>query len=466
MAGRLARDETSPTSDQTVPWIDRAVVIGHLFLIMTVAAALRVRDLDRYSLWYDEVITMRLARTANPAELIALLRQIDGTRAPLHPLLLQGWLRAFGSSELAARSFSAVCGMLTVVAVYFLGRRLFDERTGRWAAWFTAVCPPLVYYSQEARMYAWLVLLTCLSWLVFVRFYRAADGRAMALYGILLTALVYSHPLGLFMVAAHGLAYLLVRKSLALGFRWWLAIQAAVALAIAPWIPRYLDHGTDYPLPVYSLRFLLAVPIEYVGGNSVVLLACMMVIAFGLVARERRRFFVIHVPGEPDAPLVDDPPAGRDVRLLPGRPADLRAASLSHVHCPRLPAPAGEGLCAAAESPETRPRGGGLRALACRDRRERLQPGREGRLARAGPLARPAGILRAERVGHPGCPSERPPLPARPGRGGPVLPEPAVPRLAGRKGSSEISGPADTRAAPSSTSSVSRPSRSGRVSET
>ena len=296
MAGRLERDETSPTSDQTVPWVDRAVVIGHLFLIMTVAAALRVRDLDRYSLWYDEVITMRLARTANPAELIALLRQIDGTRAPLHPLLLQGWLRAFGSSELAARSFSAVCGMLTVVAVYFLGRRLFDERTGRWAAWFTAVCPPLVYYSQEARMYAWLVLLTCLSWLVFVRFYRAADGRAMALYGILLTALVYSHPLGLFMVAAHGLAYLLVRKSLALGFRWWLAIQAAVALAIAPWLPRYLDHGTDYPLPVYSLRFLLAVPIEYVGGNSVVLLACMMVIAFGLVARERRRFFVIHVP--------------------------------------------------------------------------------------------------------------------------------------------------------------------------
>jgi 4-amino-4-deoxy-L-arabinose transferase-like glycosyltransferase len=260
-----------------------------------VAVALRTRDLDRYSLWYDEVVTMRLARTATPGELIALLGQIDGTRAPLHPLLLQGWLRLFGTSELAGRSLSAVCGMLTVAAVYVLGRRLFDERTGRWAAWFAAVCPPLVYYAQEARMYAWLVLLTCLSWLAFLQFRKSVGWRELILYWLSLTALVYSHPLGLFMVAAHGVAYLLVRQSLVLGLRSWLAVQAAVALAIAPWISRYLDHGTDYPLPRYSLRFLLAVPIEYVGGNSVVLLACLTIIAIGLVSFEHRRPVVSHV---------------------------------------------------------------------------------------------------------------------------------------------------------------------------
>jgi uncharacterized membrane protein len=281
---------------RTEPWFDRAVVIGHLIVMMTVTTVLRVRHLDRDSLWYDEVITVRLARTAGPSDLISLLRQIDGTRAPLHPLLLQGWLRVFGGTELAARSFSALCGILTVVIVYVLGRRLFDEPAGRWAAWFTAVCPPLVYYSQEARMYAWLVFLTCLSWLAFLEFRRSAVWRIRVAYGLLLTGLVYSHPLGLFMVAAHGLAYLLVRKSLVLGFRSWLAIQAAVALAIAPWIPRYLDHGTDYPLPMYSLRFLLAVPIEYVGGNGIVLLACLLIVAIGLVTREHGRLIVPHVP--------------------------------------------------------------------------------------------------------------------------------------------------------------------------
>jgi mannosyltransferase len=124
--------------------------------------------------------------------------------------------------------------------------------------------------------------------LVFIDFRNTAAWSLRILYGILLTGLVYSHPLGLYMVAAHGLAYLLVRKSLRLGFRSWAGIQLAVLLAIAPWMPRYLDHGTDYPLPRYSIRFLFAVPIEYIGGNSLVLAACATIIAFGLISFDRR----------------------------------------------------------------------------------------------------------------------------------------------------------------------------------
>jgi mannosyltransferase len=157
-----SQKELGPRFGVSTGWIIRDVKIGYLVVIFVIATVLRVRDLGRFSLWYDEVVTMRLAQTADSRTLIRLLDQIDGTRAPLHPLLLQAWLKIVGKSELAARSFSAVCGVLTVVSVYFLGRRLFDECRGRWAAWFTAVCPPLVYYSQAVRMYSWLVLLSCL----------------------------------------------------------------------------------------------------------------------------------------------------------------------------------------------------------------------------------------------------------------------------------------------------------------
>jgi len=37
-------------------------------------------------------------------------------------------------------------------------------------------------------------------------------------------------------------------------------------------------------MPRYSIRFLLAVPIEYVGGNAIVLVICMAIIAFGLLS--------------------------------------------------------------------------------------------------------------------------------------------------------------------------------------
>jgi hypothetical protein len=253
-----------------------------LVIILLVAAGLRLWGLNATSLWYDEVITMQVARADGLASLVNRLDRLDGTRAPLHPLVLQGWLRVFGPSDLAGRLFSVLCGVATIAVVFLLARDAFDVGTALWSAWLAAVCPPLIYYSQEARMYAWLVLLTCLSWLVFVRFRREPSPLSCSCYGLLLISLAYSHPLGLFMIAAHGLAYLLVRHSLMLSARRWLLIQLGVVLAVVPWLARYLDHGTDYPLPRYSLRFLLAVPIEYVGGNSWVLAVCLAIIAVGL----------------------------------------------------------------------------------------------------------------------------------------------------------------------------------------
>jgi hypothetical protein len=137
-------------------------------------------------------------------------------------------------------------------------------------------------------MYAWLVLLTGLSWLVFLSFRRGSRPTQCVAYGLLLTALAYSHPLGLFMIAAHSLAYLQVRSALQLPFRGWMAIQMTVLLALVPWLGRYIDHGTDYPMQRSALRFLLAVPIEYIGGNSLVLLVCLAIIVVGLLARGHR----------------------------------------------------------------------------------------------------------------------------------------------------------------------------------
>ena len=256
-------------------------------VIALVAAGLRFYQLGRLSFWYDEVVTMRLARAASPRELLDRLFEIDATRAPLHPLLLQVWLRVFGTSEAAARSFSVLCGIATVVVVYQIARDAFGTRTGLHAAWLAALSPILVVYSREARMYAWLVLVTCLCWRLLLELRRAFTVSKAAAYVCCLTALVYSHPLGLLMLAALALAGLLdARVNLAGGMRW-IAIHVAATILILPWVGRYFDHPPEFLSNRLPLRFLLGTPIGFIGGNAVLFLGLVFLIALGTIGRAR-----------------------------------------------------------------------------------------------------------------------------------------------------------------------------------
>jgi 4-amino-4-deoxy-L-arabinose transferase-like glycosyltransferase len=255
--------------------------------IAVVAAGLRLYQLGRLSFWYDEVVSMRLARTGSPRELIGLLFEIDATRAPLHPLLLQPWLRLFGTSEFAGRSFSVLCGIATVVLIYQIGRTAFDTTAGLWAAWLATFSPILVVYSREARMYAWLVLVTCLCWLLLVRMRRSFTVSAAVAYVLCVAAVVYSHPLGMLMFAALALAGLLHLQKTSGGARTWLAIHGAAAILILPWIGHYFDHSPEFLTERLPVRFLLATPIGFIGGNGLLLAGLVLVIGFGMIVRAR-----------------------------------------------------------------------------------------------------------------------------------------------------------------------------------
>jgi hypothetical protein len=91
-----------------------------------------------------------------PASLRRLLRAVflSETSPPLYYVLLYGWTRLLGSSDVALRLFSVPWALACVPAIWSLARRL----GGRAAQWpvvilftFSPVC---VYYSTEGRMYS------------------------------------------------------------------------------------------------------------------------------------------------------------------------------------------------------------------------------------------------------------------------------------------------------------------------
>ena len=259
-----------------------------LALILVVATILRAEKLGKPSYWYDEVVTIRIATAPDIPAMLALLEKTDATRAILHPLLLHGWVRVFGSSEAAARAFSVVCGVLTVAWVARLGRILSGQpRTGLWAAWLTALSPALIYNAREVRMYALLVLLSCVAWDALLALRNGPTFSRLFIYSAVLTALMYSHSLGLLMASALALASLIVRRELGLSWKRWLAPYLASALGIAPWIRRYFDHPPEYIIGRKPITVALNNALGFLGGNNKILLGFLVLMVVGLLALRR-----------------------------------------------------------------------------------------------------------------------------------------------------------------------------------
>ncbi len=100
-----------------------------------------------------------------------MLKYMTETEAtpPLYYVLAWPWAHVFGTGEIALRSFSAVIGTATVPLMYAAGKELVSRRAGLIAAALTATSPLMIWYSQEARAYALLVLFGAASLWFFAR---------------------------------------------------------------------------------------------------------------------------------------------------------------------------------------------------------------------------------------------------------------------------------------------------------
>lgn len=207
----------------TPQWV-RAVLI----VLLLSAFALRLFNLGGKSLWSDEGLTLR--RAEQPLDLVFRNvnvipvgpnyqdgRELEVVDTPdLHPplyfLLMHVWIRLAGTSEFALRFPSVVGGILALPLLYALARSLMSREAGLWAALLGTVSPFFLWYSQEARMYTWLVVLSLASIYTFLSLLEDSPNRRdYAAFVAVALALVYTHYAGLLLVALEFLVYVIYR---------------------------------------------------------------------------------------------------------------------------------------------------------------------------------------------------------------------------------------------------------------
>ena len=115
---------------------------------------LRFYKLGEWSFWIDEVITLR---QAEPLDVLDVFQQ------PAYRALTGSALDLFGVSEWSARMVPALVGVITIPVLYFIARRIFDDRVAMISSFLLAIAPWHIYWSQNARFYTILLLLYTLA---------------------------------------------------------------------------------------------------------------------------------------------------------------------------------------------------------------------------------------------------------------------------------------------------------------
>ncbi len=202
------------------------VLIG----ITAVAALVRFASLDLQSFDHDEAVTA--ARVIRPSLFDTLSIVGDSERSPpLYYLLVWAWSKLFGTGEVGLRSLSALFGTLTVPVAYAAAATLgSSRRVALLAAAFVALNPYLIWYSQEARSYALMVLFAALALVYFARSLERSSPSSLAMWALASALALSSHYFAVFLIVPQAVWLLLGDQSRRRAI---LATAAIVAVGLA-----------------------------------------------------------------------------------------------------------------------------------------------------------------------------------------------------------------------------------------
>lgn len=338
------------SADETIPaLVDRLA----LLIILVTAAFLRFYALGSESFSYDEGIMIE-ATGSGWKEVVA---NISRGRPPVIVIVGYIWVTIFGESEFAVRTLPAVAGILSVAALYFVGRLLTDRRTALIAAAILSISAFHVFHSQDFRYYSLLTLNSLLCYLFFVRLFGNGQNSAdpvqntyrahrfwlnWSLYVAFGVLVYYTHYQGIFLLIAQGIYFLLRWPSASwVARRRWLWSQVTIGFLLLPGLYKiYTDFVggsaqgdfqgsigvmgnlgplTDPPLylPFHTILIKFHfISVESLGKWPFWLLAVLLVL-IGLGVQQNRRF-ALHRRGAgfSQASRFPDLAVGKDQLLL------------------------------------------------------------------------------------------------------------------------------------------------------
>ncbi|MFP6583486.1 MAG: glycosyltransferase family 39 protein [Candidatus Hydrogenedentota bacterium] len=243
--------------------------LGAVLLVLLIGLCLRISVLDE-SAYYDELLAMNAVDAPDfttyweaqnayyPPTMVA----------PLYFCMQYFWAQLIDTSVLATRELSLFFAMGALLMVYVLGRHLFDHHTGLLAMLFCVLSLSNINFSIEARMYAFMYLLSILSVYTFVRGCENSRSLYWIAHVVVNVLLIATHTFGaliLFAQMAYLVLFLRQERTLLIA---WLSVHIVLFLFTCAWVYQAYSSGFD--------RFVedqYAVPTVFEVANAIVVYA-------------------------------------------------------------------------------------------------------------------------------------------------------------------------------------------------
>lgn len=205
-----------------------------LLIVLLVASTLRFFRLDSKSLWLDETVSAKIV-SHDLSFVIEKSRKKDA-HPPFYYALLWFWTRVFSRSEAGLRSLSALCGVGSVLLLFFFLRRLCAEKESLAITGLFALSAYHILYSQEARHYALIILLVLATNYIVLRSIEGEGGPVLwSIYALLTSASFYTFYYTIFAWVSQGLALLVCTKKRK-EVLWWCMSSVVACALFSPWL--------------------------------------------------------------------------------------------------------------------------------------------------------------------------------------------------------------------------------------
>lgn len=191
--------------------------------------------IGKWDISIDEPFTLWYAQQDLPSIFRMLASE---NNPPLFFLMIHYWIKLFGISALSVRFLPVIFSSLTVVFIYFIGRKFFNIRIAILASLLFTFSNINLLFAHDARAYSLFTLLTTASFYLFLSLRQESEtwkktGIFLVVVNVLL---VYSHFFGFLVIMVQWGCLLFSGTISKTTVKRYLAVSIVVLLLYLPYL--------------------------------------------------------------------------------------------------------------------------------------------------------------------------------------------------------------------------------------